>query len=100
MLGIPHFAPDGLTYFVSGYDGSYDNWLAIGSVASDPPVLLWEQGPNVHQGWEFARWVGNDRVALRESAQNEGCPKGNCEGILRRDGIAWTLERLPPASRN
>ena len=32
---IPHFAPDGQTFFVTGYDGMYDNWLGIGSVAKN-----------------------------------------------------------------
>ena len=91
---IPHFAPDGQTFFVTGYDGMYDNWLGVGSVASDPPALLWEQAANLYETWDFVRWIDNDRVAIHEKAENEGCPQGNCDAILKRTGTAWTFERV------
>ena len=97
---IPRFAPNGSTFFVTGHDGGYDNWLGIGSVMSDPPALTWEMGPIVHENWEFVRWIDNDRVALRDSGSSEKCPDGNCEAILRREAKAWRLERLPPQSRS
>jgi hypothetical protein len=92
---IPRFAPDGSTFFVTGYDGSYDNWLGVGSIAFDPPALVWEIGPLVREGWEFVRWIDNDQVALRDPGSNEKCPEGNCEAILKRMGTAWQFERLP-----
>jgi hypothetical protein len=93
---VPHFAPDGVTFFVTGYDGTYDNWLGIGSIASDPPALVWEKGPNIHEDWEFVRWVNNDRVALRDPGSSETCPDGNCEAVVKRSKNAWTLQRLLP----
>jgi hypothetical protein len=93
FLNIPHFAPDDSTFFVTGYDGNYDNWIGIGSVASDPPALVWEMGPTM-ASWEFLRWITNDQVALRDTAQDESCPKGNCEAILKRTGDVWVIEHL------
>jgi len=75
FLNIPHFAPDGSTFFVTGYDGTYDNWIGIGSVASDPPALVWELGPN-SEGWEFLRWIDNDQVALRALRRLRAAPMG------------------------
>ena len=95
---VPHFAPDGSTFFVTGYDGSYDNWLGIGSVASDPPALVWEKDPVFGESWEFLRWIDNDQVALVNTTKSEICPNGNCEAILKRKGAAWALERLPRKS--
>ena len=98
LRNIPHFAPDGQTFFVTGYDAVYDNWLGIGSVASEPPALQWEQAAPLYDSWEFVRWIDNDRIALHETAQNETCP-GDCDAILRRTGAAWTLERVRPGSK-
>jgi hypothetical protein len=97
---IPRFAPDGTTFFVTGYDGTYDNWLGIGSIVSDPPALTWEMGPIVHESWEFVRWIDNDQIAFRDSGTSEKCPEGNCEAILKRTGTAWQLERLPSKGRS
>src|SRR5262245_53558719 len=98
FLDVPHFAPDGSTFFVNVYDGSYDNWFGIGSVASNPPALVWEMGPNVHQGWNFVRWIDNDQIALRDTAMSESCPDGNCEAVLKRAADGWLLERVPRTS--
>ena len=95
---VPHFAPDGPAFFVTGHDGGYDNWLGIGSIASDPPALVWEKGPIVGENWDFVRWIDGDQVALVETEQSEGCSEGNCEGVLRRTSDGWTLERLPAKS--
>jgi hypothetical protein len=56
--GIPDFAPDGSTFFFTGNDDTGVSWMGIGSVASDPPVLLWQMGDN--EDWEFARWISNE----------------------------------------
>jgi len=98
FLGCPHFAPDSSTFFVTGYDGSYDNWIGIGSVASNPPALVWEQGPDVSHDWHFLHWIDNDQVALRDSAQTASCPDGNCEAVLRRTADGWVLQALPSRS--
>lgn len=95
FLDVPHFAPDDSTFFVTGYDGSYDNWIGIGSVASDPPALVWEMGPNVSQSWKFVRWINNDQIALLNTSQSGSCADGNCEAILKRTGHVWALEGLP-----
>jgi hypothetical protein len=98
LRNIPHFAPDGATFFVTGFDGSYDNWLNVGSMSSDPPALVWETGPLVGEDWGFVRWIDNDRIALRNSVHGGGCPDGNCEAVLKRTNNTWTLERLPRES--
>jgi hypothetical protein len=98
LRNIPHFAPDGSTFFVTGYDGSYDNWLNVGSMSSDPPALVWEMGPIVGQDWSFVRWIDNDRIALSNSVHDASCPDGNCEGVLKRTNNTWSLEQLPPKS--
>jgi hypothetical protein len=87
---VPHFAPDGSTFFVTGYDGAYDNWLGIGSVASDPPELVWEKDPTFGEEWEFVRWINNNQVALVDASKNEA--------VLKRTGDGWALERLPRKS--
>ena len=106
-MDVPHFAPDGSTFFVSGYDNTYLNWIGIGSMASDPPALTWEKGPKGpndlsrvldHESWEFVRWLDNDQVALRNTIQSERCPHGDCEAILKRTGNSWALESLPNKS--
>lgn len=100
FLNIPHFAPDHTTFFITGDDGSYDNWLGIGSVASDPPALVWEQKADLYDSWDFVRWIDNDQVAVAlHKKQNSGCPLGNCDAILRRAGEGWRLERVPPQIR-
>jgi len=91
---VPRFAPDGSTFFVTGYDGSYNNWLSIGTTASDPPAVVWEEG-FFGQSWEFLRWIDNDQVALVDTMKSAICPDGKCEAILRRSGAVWALERLP-----
>jgi hypothetical protein len=98
LRNVPHFAADGQTFFVTGPDGAYDNWLAVGTMASDPPALLWETGPLVDQDWDFVRWTDNNTVALRDATSSEKCPDGGCEGVLKRSGQGWTLERLPAKS--
>jgi hypothetical protein len=97
-INIPHFAPDGSTFVITGRDGADNNWLGVGSTTSDTPTITWQMGPN-DQNWEFLRWISNDQVALRDPSQDESCPDANCEAILRRAGDAWALERLPAKPR-
>jgi hypothetical protein len=92
---IPHFAPDGQTFFISGYDGTYDNWLGVGSMKSDPPALIWEKRSETYQDWQFVRWIDNDRIAVRDPGGNERCPGKDCEAVLKRTKGEWTLDRLP-----
>lgn len=92
---VPHFAPDGQTFFVTGVDGAYDNWIGVGSMASDPPALQWEQAAEQNVFWNFVRWVGNDRIELRTHKEDEPCSDGNCDAVLKRMKAGWALERQP-----
>ena len=102
LVDVPHFAPDGSTFFVTGYDNEYLNRIGIGSIASDPPALTWEKRQkgalNDHEEWQFVRWIDNDQVALRNTVQSGSCPQGDCEAILKRTGNSWAIENLPPKS--
>jgi hypothetical protein len=93
---VPHFAPDGQTFFVTGVDGAYDNWIGVGSMASDPPALQWEQVAEQYVFWNFVRWVGNDRIELSTHKEDESCSDGNCDAVLTRTRAGWALERQPP----
>lgn len=94
LFGLPHFAPDGSTFFVTGVDNAYDSWIGIGTIASDPPALMWKMGSDPNHSWKFLRWIDDVRVALIDTARSEACPNGNCDALLSRSGTnAWTLER-------
>jgi hypothetical protein len=95
---VPRFAPDGQTFFVTGVDGTYDNWIGVGSMKLDPPALVWEKGPNTDASWDFVRWTDNDQIVLNNSAKNETCPDGGCEAVLKRAGGGWSLVGWPPKS--
>lgn len=95
LRDIPHFAPDGATFFVSGFDGTYESSLSIGSLTSDASAIVWETFLHRDETWVYQRWIDNDQIALRAIDKSESCPGGNCDAILRRAGNAWTLDRLP-----
>ena len=99
LLDIPHFAPDGSTFFVTGIDNAYHNWISIGSVASDPPAESWKSGSSNFEHWTFVRWISNDEVAVRDTSKSASCPAGACDAILRRSGTGWTLVRAPGTGR-
>lgn len=98
FLNVPHFAPDHVTFFVTGDDGSYDNWIGIGSVASDPPALVWKERAELYKSWDFVRWIDNDHVALalHEKQTKQGCPRGDCDAVVARTDKSWALERVLP----
>lgn len=97
LKNIPHFAPNGSTFFVTGFDNTYNNWLGIGAMAPDPPALMWENKRDNDEEWDFVRWIDNDRVALRTTTESEACPHGDCDAVLKRTGgNHWEFERLPP----
>ena len=91
LLDIPHFAPDGSTFVVTGVDYAYNSVITIGSVASDPPALSWKSGPFDFEHWGFVQWINNDEVAVRNTSKSASCPDGACDAILRRSGTSWTL---------
>ena len=91
LPGIPRFAPDGSTFVVTGVDEAYNNWITIGSVASDPPAVSWKSGSSIFEEWTFVRWINNDEVAMRNTVKSAACPDGACDAILRRSGTGWTL---------
>jgi hypothetical protein len=99
LLDIPHFAPDGSTFVVTGFDSAYDSWITIGSVASDPPALSWKSGPSFIEQWMFVRWINNDEVAVRNTVKSASCPDGACDAILRRSGTSWALVGPPGTGR-
>jgi hypothetical protein len=92
---VPRFAPDGQTFFVTGVDGTYDDWIGVGSMMSDPPALQWEQAAEQSVFWHFVRWIGNDRIELSTHKENESCSDGNCDAVLTRTKAGWALERQP-----
>ena len=98
FLDVPHFAPDGQTFFVTGVDGTYDNWLGVGSMTTDPPALQWrnQADPNVY--WKFVRWVDNDQIELSTHKKGETCSDGNCDSVLKRAADGWMLDRVQPKS--
>jgi hypothetical protein len=95
---VPHFAPDGQTFFVTGVDGAYDNWIGIGSMTSDPPALQWEKRAELYVFWNFVRWVDNNRIKLSTHKRAETCSKEPCDAVLRRATDGWTLDYVQPKS--
>lgn len=98
LLDVPHFAPDGSTFVVTGFDYAFNSWITIGSVASDPPALSWKSDP-LREEWMFVRWIDNDEVAVRNTLKSASCPDGACDAILRRSGTSWTLIGPPATGR-
>jgi len=90
LPNTPIFAPDGTTFFVDWYDASHAQWIAIGSVASDPPSLNWKTGPLPNQSWILLRWISNSQIALRDATRTD-----NRGATIKRTNSVWALERLP-----
>ena len=98
FLDVPHFAPDGQTFFVTGVDGGYDNWLGVGSMTTDPPALQWRNQAEPDVYWHFVRWVDNDQIALSTHRKGETCSDGNCDSVLKRATDGWMLDRVQARS--
>jgi hypothetical protein len=92
IANIPHFAPDGSTFIVMGdeYSGAL---VAIRTMSSNPPAPVWQLEGDDRFGWQFVRWIDNDRVALRLYSDAGSCPSGSCDAVLKRAASGWVLER-------
>lgn len=94
---FPHFAADGSTFVIVGAQEEYsqDYYFAVGTVATNPPSITWQNQDAVAGEWEFQRWIDQDHVNLVVATQTPHCPVPKCEGVLTRSGKDWKFEFLP-----
>lgn len=94
----PHFAPDGSTFVVvdSQEENAQPYYLAVGTVATDPPSISWKNSKPVAGEWDFKRWIDRDHIGLKVMTVTPNCPEPECEAVLTRLAKGWKLELLPP----
>jgi hypothetical protein len=97
LEGVPHLAPDNLTYFIKECEGSSCS-ISIKSMTPSAPPLWESEDGETGNDWDFVRWIDNDRLVLRTMVTNEFCPSGECDAILKRIGHSWKFKRLPRKS--
>jgi hypothetical protein len=99
LPAVPHFSPNASSFIAIdndvGYGGPED--IVIGSTATDPPSMVWEQRMGVVPlEWQFRRWIGNDRISLRVYRAGPGkCldEDKDCDAVIFRDGENWIIQR-------
>src|SRR5262249_25357454 len=90
----PHFAPDGSTFVIVDSQEEYAQpyYFAVGTVATDPPRIIWKNHDDILGEWEFQRWIDKDHVGIVLATQTKDCPQPKCDGVLARKGKDWQLE--------